>query len=131
MTLRDELKLMFEKAHRYVQSAEILRRHKDYDSAVSRLYYAMFYAAEALLMVRGHSFSSHKAVIGGFAQHFIKPGVFTKELHQWLRAAFEKRQLSDYDFVSTAEDADVVDMTSKAEQFLSKAEDFLKNEGYL
>jgi uncharacterized protein (UPF0332 family) len=50
---------MLEKARRYVKSAEVLRREDDYDSAVSRLYYAMFYCAEALLLARGQSFSSH------------------------------------------------------------------------
>jgi uncharacterized protein (UPF0332 family) len=50
MTLSDELKGMLEKARRYVNSAEILRREKDRDSAISRLYYAMFYCAEALLL---------------------------------------------------------------------------------
>jgi hypothetical protein len=37
------------KAERYVRSAKLLVQHGDLDSAASRLYYAMFYIAEALL----------------------------------------------------------------------------------
>ena len=57
MTLADELSGMLDKARRYVNSAETLRREKDYDSAVSRLYYAMFYCAEApASLQRSHLF---------------------------------------------------------------------------
>jgi len=70
MTLQDELLVMLEKARRYIKSAAVLQLEGDHDSAVSRLYYAMFYCAEALLLARGHSFSSHRAVISAFAQHF-------------------------------------------------------------
>ena len=49
MSLEDELQAMLRKARRYVDSAEALATRQDYDSAVSRLYYAMFYCAEALL----------------------------------------------------------------------------------
>lgn len=102
MTLREELEAMLEKAGRYIDSAEALRLREDFDSAVSRLYYAMFYCAEALLRARGHSFSSHRAVISAFAQQFVKPGLLLKDFHRWLQTAFEKRQVGDYEFVSTA-----------------------------
>lgn len=67
MSLRQELEAMLRKARRYIVSAEALRERGDLDSAISRLYYAMFYCAEAFLRARGHSFSSHRAVISAFA----------------------------------------------------------------
>lgn len=130
MTLADELEAMLQKARRYVATAEALRARKDYDSAVSRLYYAMFYCAEALLLVRGLSFSSHRAVISAFAQHFVKPGLLPKEFHEWLRTAFEKRQVGDYEFVSTLDETDVAEMGRRAGQFLAKTEDLLKSGGF-
>lgn len=131
MTLRDELTAMMEKARRYMGSAEVLRVHKDYDSAVSRLYYAIFYCAEAMLMARGLSFSSHKAVISAFARQFVKPGLVPKEFHKWLQAAFTKRQVSDYEFIATVDEADVAGLQRNAEQFLARTDEFLKTEGYL
>jgi uncharacterized protein (UPF0332 family) len=63
MTLEDELKAMLDKGRRYIDSAEALRIRKDYDSAVSPLYYTMFYYAEALLRAQGYSFSRHKGYL--------------------------------------------------------------------
>jgi len=131
VTLREELQAMVQKARRYVESAEALRLRSDFDSAVSRLYYAMFYCAEALLRARGHSFFSHRAVISAFAQQFVKPGPLPRDLHKWLQTAFEKRQVSEHEFISTADEPEVVEMVSQARQFLSMTEDLLKNEGQL
>jgi len=131
VSLREELEGMLRKARRYVESAEALRLCGDLDSAVSRLYYAMFYCAEALLRARGHSFSSHRAVISAFAQHFVKPGRLPKDLHRWLQTAFEKRQVSDYDFIPVVEEPEVLELASQALQFLARSEELLKSEGYL
>ena len=131
MTLQDELRVMLEKARRYIKSAGVLQREGDHDSAVSRLYYAMFYCAEALLLAKGHSFSSHRAVISAFAQHFVKSGILPQELHQWLRTAFAKRQLSDYEFITAIDAADVMSLKTQSEQFLVQTEAFLQREGHL
>ena len=128
MTLSDELSGMLEKARRYVNSAEILRREKDYDSAVSRLYYAMFYCAQSLLLSKGLTFSSHRAVISAFAQHFIKTGILPKELHHWLHEAFEKRQISEYDYAASASDSDAAILKTRAENFIVRTEEFLRQE---
>jgi uncharacterized protein (UPF0332 family) len=122
---------MLEKARRYIASAEALRERRDLDSAISRLYYAMFYCAEALLRARGHSFSSHRAVISAFAQQLVKPGILPKELHQWLHTAFEKRQVGDYEFLTLVDESEVLDLASQAGRFLTMTEELLKAEGHL
>jgi len=131
MSLREELEAMLQKARRYVESAETLRLRSDFDSAVSRLYYAMFYCAEALLRAHGQSFSSHRAVISAFAQQFVRPAIVPKDLHRWLQTAFQKRQVGEYEFVAAIEEPEVLQMTSQARQFLSITEELLKNEGHL
>ena len=89
----------------------------------------MFYCAEALLLAEAQVFSSHRAVIAAFGQHFAKTKLLPPVMHQWLREAFEKRQISDYDFVVYADDADVVEMISKARQFMANTQNFLKGKG--
>ncbi len=64
---------LLEKAERYIRSASILADDGDFDSAASRLYYAMFFMAEALLESRGLTFSSHKAVNLHLANTLPKP----------------------------------------------------------
>ena len=131
MTLQDELQMMLEKTRRYIKSAAVLQLEEDYDSAISRLYYAMFYCAEALLLAKGHSFSSHRAVISAFAQHYVKSGTLPQELHQWLRTAFAKRQISDYEFLTALDASDVMSLKTQSEQFLAQTEVFLQREGHL
>ena len=116
-----EINLMVDKARRYLASAELLRREGDYDSAVSRLYYAMFYLAEALLLAHGQTFSSHRAVISAFGKVLVQRGVVPKEMHQWLHEAFQKRQLSDYEFLSGIGDPEVAYMQAKATEFVAQA----------
>lgn len=120
MTLAEEVAAMLAKSQRYIESAELLRRHGDFDSAVSRLYYAMFYGAEALLLSIGKTFTSHRAVVSAFGENFIKSGLLPKEMHQWLHRAFEKRQISDYDYLTNITESEVRELQEKAESFLQK-----------
>jgi uncharacterized protein (UPF0332 family) len=130
VTLAEEIKGMLRKSRRYLNSAEILRRNEDFDSAVSRLYYAMFYGAEALLLAKGKTFSSHRAVVSAFGEFFIKTGLFPKEMHQWLHRAFEKRQISEYDYLTGISESEVVDLQEKAGLFIERTESFLRSEGF-
>ncbi|MBI4319830.1 MAG: HEPN domain-containing protein [Chloroflexi bacterium] len=128
MTLSPEIDLMLDKARRYIDAAESLRQQRHFDSAASRLYYAMFYCASALLRARGLTFSSHKGVLSAFARHFTGPKLLPQEFHKWLREAFSARQISDYQYVVPIDDGDVLRMEAEAKQFLSSAEALLKQE---
>jgi len=44
-------------------------------AAVSRAYYAMFYATTALLGSRGLWRSKHQGLIAAFGEQFVKPGL--------------------------------------------------------
>lgn len=126
MTIAEEINGMLAKARRYLASAKLLRQAGDFDSAVSRLYYSMFYGAEALLLSQEKTFSSHRSVIAAFGEHFIKSGLLPKEMHHWLHRAFEKRQISDYEFMSGISEIEVMDLQSKAAEFMKRAEAFLQ-----
>ena len=89
----------------------------------------MFYGAEALLLSQEKTYSSHRAVIAAFGQHFIKSGLLPREMHRWLHRAFEKRQISDYEYLTGLSEADVVDLQEKGEQFLKNTEAFLQAQG--
>ena len=114
-----ETESLIERARRYLVSAEILISVNDNESSVSRTYYAMFFAAQAMLLTRNLSFSSHKGVISGFGEHFVKTGVFPKEMGRELNRVFEKRQVGDYGhtFVISKEEA---------EKALSRGKEFVE-----
>jgi len=92
-----EVEFLIKRAMRYLKSAEILLKEGDYESSVSRTYYAMFYSAQAMLLTQNLSFSSHKGVISAFGKHFVKSGIFPREMGRALNMAFEKRQIGDYE----------------------------------
>ena len=48
-----ETAALVQKAKRYIKSAKILLNDGDFESCVSRIYYAMFYCAEAALLTKG------------------------------------------------------------------------------
>ncbi len=117
------------KAERFIASAVLLIENDDYDSAVSRLYYAMFFCAEALLLRKGLTFSSHAGVIGAFGQHFAKTRELPSEMHNWLREGFDKRQLGDYQAVSVIERPHADRLMTFAERFVQIAESYLAEGG--
>lgn len=71
MTTPDVADLVL-KADRSLAAAEHLCASGFPDFAVSRAYYAMFYAAEALLLDQDLSFPKHSTVISAFGQRFVR-----------------------------------------------------------
>ena len=96
--MKKEVESLIQRATRYLKSAELLLKEGDYESSVSRTYYAMFYAVQAVLLTRDLSFSSHKGVISAFGKHFVQTDIFPREMGRELNRAFEKRQMGDYEY---------------------------------
>lgn len=94
--MKDQTQKLLNKAQRAIRAAETLLKQGDVDFASGRAYYAMFYAAEALLNEKGLRFRKHGGVHGAFGEHFAKSGLLDSKYHQWLLDAFDKRLKSDY-----------------------------------
>ena len=131
MSSRAEIEALLSKAERFIRSAKKLRELGDMESAVSRLYYAMFFCAEAILLSKGLSFSRHGSVIAAFGEHFVKPGLLPAELHRWLRDAFDKRQIADYEPSPVFTEEDVDKLLEQAGEFLKASRRFLESRRYL
>jgi uncharacterized protein (UPF0332 family) len=84
------------KAAQSISAAELLLKDDYIDFSASRTYYAMFYAVEALLLSREHSFSKHSAVISAFGKEFVKSGIFDRRFHRYILNAFDLRNAGDY-----------------------------------
>ena len=93
---RQEIDELLAKAHRSVAAAERLLAGGDSDFAVSRAYYAMFYAARALLLTRDIRCSKHSSVIAAFNQQFVREGKVSHQYFIGLRDAFDDRAEGDY-----------------------------------
>ena len=126
-----EINSLIERAKRYLKSAEILLEEGDYESSVSRTYYAMFYSAQAMLLTKNLSFSSHKGVISAFGEHFVKTGIFPKEMGRELNKAFEKRQIGDYEYTFVISKMEAEEILENGEKFIEKIAQHLKEKKIL
>lgn len=122
---------LIERAKKYLKSSKILLEDGDYESSVSRSYYSMFYSAQALLLTKNLSFSSHKGVISAFGEHFIKSGVFPKDMGREINRAFEKRQLGDYEYTFVISESEAEEILEESKQFVEMATRYLKSKNLL
>jgi uncharacterized protein len=66
------------------------------DFAINRAYYAAFYAASAVLLHLGRSFSKHAGLRAAIHRELIKPGHVDAESGRAFDRLFESRQRADY-----------------------------------
>jgi uncharacterized protein (UPF0332 family) len=64
--------------------------------AVSRAYFAAFYAAEMALLALGETRSKHSGVVSAFIQLLVRTGQLDEETGRLLRSLFERRNEADY-----------------------------------
>ena len=125
--MSEKVFMLINKSAKNINVAEKLIKDNELEIAVSRLYYAMFYCAEALLLSRNLSFSSHKGVIVNFGREFVKTGIFDEKFHKVLKNTFEDRQEADYEFAEF-EKSEVENYVSLAKDFLEAAKKYLAGE---
>jgi uncharacterized protein (UPF0332 family) len=129
---RDEVALYVEHAQQMLQVADHNLADGFYASAINRAYYAIFYAANALLATKGLSRSKHSAVIAAFRQHFIKPGLLESEYSDIYGRVMDDRHQADYDIVeSTVDPARAQTDLEDAWRFVKRVEHYLKQKGWL
>jgi len=95
--MTEEVIKLIQKAEHALEVAEELI-YKNYPSdAASKIYYCMFYAAQALLKSEGIEVIKHSAVESALGYHFAKPGKIETKYHRMLIDARKIREIADYD----------------------------------
>lgn len=113
-----EIARLMAKARRSLANARRSAGDGDYDFAVSRAYYAMFYAATALLMTRGRTFSRHSGLVAAFNQELVRTGEIDIAHFTALDETFRARNAADYGY------EDLIG-TEESERALRAAEGFV------
>jgi uncharacterized protein (UPF0332 family) len=113
------------KAKENIEASVMLIGQGYYDIAISRLYYAMFYCAEAVLLADNLTFSKHSSVIAAFGQHFAKTGRLPQDLHRMLIEAQDMRNLSDYDLMAVLNQEAAEALLAKARTFLQAVAEYI------
>jgi uncharacterized protein (UPF0332 family) len=110
-----------------LEIASLLLEREHYRTCLSRSYYSMYYAAQALLLSQDIDASTHKGLIRLFSLHFVKTGQFSPEWANTLKAAYDLRQLSDYDADFTGTLAEAEKILEQAKSFVAKVEQVLNS----
>ena len=121
-----EIADLIEKTEKFLITAEQALKVGDYDSCVSRCYYAMFFMAEAALLTKDLSASSHKGVITLFGQYFVKTKILDKSLGRALNDAYDLRLVGDYGVGFTVSESQANDLLETARNFVDVLKHFLR-----
>lgn len=95
--MTEEVLKLLKKADHALKVAEQLQKDKFPADAASKIYYAMFYAAQALLKANNINVIKHSAVESALGYHFAKQGKIDPKFHKMLIHARKIREIADYD----------------------------------
>lgn len=96
-----------------------------YDDAVSRAYYAMFYAAKAALLAEGVDLRRHSSAVTKFRELFVITGRVDAEYLRYLGRAQSARERSDYaPFVPLSKEG-TEEILNTAGEFIAKIKEIL------
>jgi uncharacterized protein (UPF0332 family) len=123
--MTEDQRELLEEARDSLSAAKLLLTGGYPGYAASRVYYAMFYIAEAFLEGEGMSFSRHSAVIAAFGQHFAHAGKVPVEFHRYIIEAQGLRHSGDYGERHAVTGPQAQTQISRAEQFLELAQRLL------
>jgi uncharacterized protein (UPF0332 family) len=125
----NEFKKLFSLALEELDIAKLLLEKAHYRASISRSYYSMYYATQALLVSQNIDTSTHKGLIRLFSLHFVKTGKLSPEWSNILKEAYDLRQLSDYDADFTGTLAEAQMILEKAKAFIVEVKKVLKQLG--
>ncbi|TVL98288.1 MAG: HEPN domain-containing protein [Candidatus Brocadia sp. WS118] len=118
-----------QKANKKLEVAEKLLKSSDYEDAVSRAYYAVFHATQALLLTEGERAETHKGIVTLFGLLFVKTGKFSKNIGKYLANLKDDRESSDYEVFSYIDKATAETAISETKEFLKQTTAYLEGLG--
>lgn len=112
-------------AERRLAAARALLDGGFHADAISRAYYAMYHAAQALLEDENITVKTHSGLIRMIGKEFVKEGRMTQSLGEALAMVEEKREQADYSMDSDLTKEDAERSIGDAQRFLQKARELL------
>lgn len=88
------------RARQEVEAARLLAASGFAAQAVSRAYYAAYYAAEAALLHLGETRGKTSGVVSAFGRLLVRDRGVDEQAGRLLRSLFERRSQADYDLAA-------------------------------
>lgn len=102
-------------------ATQLLNSHF-YLAAVSRAYYAVFYAITAVLLANDSEIHSHKQLGIQFRKQFIQTQQVPQKFSALLEELFQARQAADYDAIPEMAPDEVQHLIKSADEFVKYLE---------
>jgi uncharacterized protein (UPF0332 family) len=117
-----------ERAYKTMEEAALLEEKDYYNAAVNRLYYACYYATEALLLKNKIEAKSHAGVKAMLGLHFVSKGLIPVNIGKILSTLYEKRQSGDYDDFIYCDKEMTDDLTVQAKTYIDNLSQLIRGE---
>jgi len=122
-----EIEYFLKRAEESHEAAKVLLDGGFLGFSAAQSYYTMFYLAQALLLSKNLTFSSHSAVIASFGKELAKTGLLDSKFHRYLINAQERREIVHYGITRDVSDQQALESYQWAEEFIQTAKAFFKN----
>ena len=124
---KEYVKYRIESAHKTFEAAKVLAENEFWNSAVNRLYYSIFYAVNALLVMNEIQTKSHSATKSQFSLYFVKTGKFDKKYGKLLSELFDWRQKGDYENIFDYDNDSVQPLFKPVNEMIKLIEEEINN----
>lgn len=120
-----------QKADDSIIQAGALLNIQQHFGAVNRAYYAIFYAALAILLTKDLGSSKHSGVLSLFDREFVKTNEVDKKWSKLFHDAFGLRATADYAKLAEVTVQQATHTIQNAEEFVSWAKEWLVERKWL
>lgn len=118
--INDFVQYRLAKADEVYEAAQILFDARQWNSCINRLYYACFYAASALLIVRGIGAKSHGGVIAKFSETAVLSGEVSPDEYKVYSKLLNWRTKGDFSDMFDFCEEDVASVMGPTRQFIDR-----------
>ena len=116
--MSEEINHFLRKSQHAIKVSEDLLGKGYSSDAMSKIYYALFYASQALLKSASINVIKHSAVESAIGFHFVKTGKMDVKYHRILIDARKLREVADYDLHETILRTQTLDKIAETKMFL-------------
>lgn len=125
MNLTAEVEALMAKSRHALELAGRLLDSEDFGDAASRAYYAVFYAAQALLKAHDIEAVKHSSVASMFGREFSKTGRLAPKFHRVILKSRKVREKADYGIFDVISESTARSTVEDARSFILEIERLL------
>ena len=130
MSLKEEdrrvlVTLELEKVDKTLAEMEIQMKNALWSLAANRLYYALFHAVSALLIIDRHEVGTHRGAVNMFSLYYVKTGLFSTAEGKLYSNLQKLREDGDYNCSIDVEQSDVEEKIAPACLLIDKIRQYV------